>query len=197
MADELKPFGWVYQCVDDEQWQFYRQQLKRADGSICPGKPLYDRPSPPALMGAPERLWLGAADADGDHAVWFEPNEGGTEYVLALAIPEQEPVAVTVFCPKCAAPHVDEGEWAIRPHKTHQCQSCGHEWRPFPFATVGIAHPASKTPEAEGQSAEAALEVAVKALERIVRQCRQASITGAPYLTAVQALASIKEKAGG
>jgi hypothetical protein len=44
-------------------------------------------------------------------------------------------------------PHVDEGEWATtRLHKTHQCQSCGHEWRPFSFATVGIAHPAPVVP---------------------------------------------------
>lgn len=54
-----------------------------------------------------------------------------------------EPVEVTIFCPVCAVPHIDEGEWATtRHHKTHQCQSCGHEWRPFPFATVGVPHPA-------------------------------------------------------
>ena len=53
------------------------------------------------------------------------------------------PVPVTICCPACAMPHVDEGEWATtRHHKTHQCQGCGHEWRPFPFATVGVAHPA-------------------------------------------------------
>lgn len=55
----------------------------------------------------------------------------------------RNPVEVTIFCPQCSAPHVDEGEWATsRHHKTHQCQSCGHEWQPFRFATVGIAHPA-------------------------------------------------------
>jgi len=63
---------------------------------------------------------------------------------LAAAPRPAEPVAVTIFCPECALPHVDEGEWATtRHHKTHQCQCCGHEWRPFPFATVGVAHPAS------------------------------------------------------
>lgn len=49
-------------------------------------------------------------------------------------------VPLALWCPKCSAPHVDEGEWATRPHKTHQCQSCGHEWRPFPHPTVGVAH---------------------------------------------------------
>lgn len=38
--------------------------------------------------GAPDRLWLGAADADGEHSVWFDPDEGGTLYVRAdLAAP--------------------------------------------------------------------------------------------------------------
>lgn len=56
------------------------------------------------------------------------------------------PVAVTIFCPACAMPHVDEGEWATtRRHKTHQCQGCGHDWRPFSFATVGVAHPVDQS----------------------------------------------------
>lgn len=64
---------------------------------------------------------------------------------------EAQPVAVTIFCPECSLPHVDEGEWATtRRHKTHQCQGCGHEWRPFPFATVGVSHPTTPpAPEAE------------------------------------------------
>ncbi|MCO8030098.1 hypothetical protein NI454_09055 [Brevundimonas diminuta] len=64
---------------------------------------------------------------------------------------DAQPVAVTIFCPECSLPHVDEGEWATtRHHKTHQCQGCGHEWRPFPFATVGVPHPTSSpAPEAE------------------------------------------------
>ena len=38
-----------------------------------------------------------------------------------------EPVPVTIFCPVCAVPHIDEGEWATtRHHKPHQCQACGH-----------------------------------------------------------------------
>lgn len=51
-------------------------------------------------------------------------------------------VPVVIYCPVCEVLHVDEGEWATtRHHKTHQCQSCGHEWRPFRFATVGIQVP--------------------------------------------------------
>lgn len=64
------------------------------------------------------------------------------------------PVPLVMYCP-AGHPHVDEGEWATRPHKTHQCQAnvfgdcmcyhrekckciCGLEWRPAEFATVGV-----------------------------------------------------------
>lgn len=81
-------------------------------------------------------------------------NQSYVDYVEALIAAQPsagaEPVEVTLFCPKCALPHVDEGEWATtRHHKTHQCQGCGHEWRPFPFATVGVSHPPPPAPEAE------------------------------------------------
>lgn len=32
---------------------------------------------------APEQLWLGAATEDGEHQVWFDPDEGGTLYIRA------------------------------------------------------------------------------------------------------------------
>lgn len=48
------------------------------------------------------------------------------------------PIPALLYCPECGELHVDEYEWAKRPHKTHQCQSCGCEWRPFSVATVGI-----------------------------------------------------------
>lgn len=50
-----------------------------------------------------------------------------------------EPVPRVLTCPKCGAGHEDTGEWATRPHKTHLCLLCAHEWRPFNYPTVGIA----------------------------------------------------------
>lgn len=63
------------------------------------------------------------------------------------------PVPLVLYCP-AGHPHVDEGEWATKPHKTHQCQVkrwrggggptppdwgvCGLEWRPAEFPTVGV-----------------------------------------------------------
>lgn len=32
---------------------------------------------------APDRLWLSSADEEGEHAVWFEPDEGGAQYIRA------------------------------------------------------------------------------------------------------------------
>jgi hypothetical protein len=73
------------------------------------------------------------------------------------------PVQVTIQCPKCAHWHVDEDKevnmdikelgffpireahpqvnWAKRPHSTHRCTHCNHEWMPFPIKmpTVGVA----------------------------------------------------------
>ena len=47
-------------------------------------------------------------------------------------------VPCELFCPSCDLQHLDEGEWATRPHRTHQCQFCSHLWRPFDVATYGV-----------------------------------------------------------
>jgi hypothetical protein len=52
-----------------------------------------------------------------------------------------------LFCPECSIQHIDEGEWKTRPHKTHQCQGCLHEWKPFDEYTVGVL--GEKTMEAK------------------------------------------------
>jgi hypothetical protein len=51
------------------------------------------------------------------------------------------PEARVLFCPRCHAQHEDFGDWAERPHRTHRCLFCKHEWRPFPWTTVGVALP--------------------------------------------------------
>lgn len=35
------------------------------------------------MVDAPERIWLSATGPDNEHEVWFDPDEGGTEYVRA------------------------------------------------------------------------------------------------------------------
>jgi transposase-like protein len=44
---------------------------------------------------------------------------------------------LTLWCPLCSALHVDTGEWASRPHRTHLCLDCGHTWTPSYFYTFG------------------------------------------------------------
>jgi predicted RNA-binding Zn-ribbon protein involved in translation (DUF1610 family) len=47
-------------------------------------------------------------------------------------------VPTVLRCPECGDIHIDRDEWAARPHRTHQCQACKHEWRPYEVATVGV-----------------------------------------------------------
>lgn len=58
-------------------------------------------------------------------------------------IPEEH----VLKCPDCGGVHVDREEWATtRKHKTHLCEHCGKEWRPFPHFTIGVA-PKDEKPE--------------------------------------------------
>lgn len=41
-------------------------------------------------------------------------------------------------CPGCGELHIDEGEFATKPHHTHSCQHCGLTWRPAVVHTVGV-----------------------------------------------------------
>ncbi|NTG07185.1 hypothetical protein [Rhizobium rhizogenes] len=49
--------------------------------------------SPVSRTGAPERLWLGAANEDGEHYVWFDPDDGGTLYLRANLDPTKTAIA--------------------------------------------------------------------------------------------------------
>lgn len=60
------------------------------------------------------------------------------EATAKLLLPAPIPVK-GMNCPHCAFEHVDEGEFATKPHRTHQCQRCFREWRPFEVYTVGVA----------------------------------------------------------
>ncbi len=43
-----------------------------------------------------------------------------------------------LWCPECGERHIDEGEFATKPHHTHACQHCGHCWRPAIGPTCGV-----------------------------------------------------------
>lgn len=47
-------------------------------------------------------------------------------------------VDVVIHCPQCGAQHIDDGEWAARPHRSHLCSNCGHIWRVSDVFTRGV-----------------------------------------------------------
>jgi predicted RNA-binding Zn-ribbon protein involved in translation (DUF1610 family) len=49
-----------------------------------------------------------------------------------------EPLACLLWCPECGKRHIDEGEFATKPHHTHACQACGMTWRPAIQPTTGV-----------------------------------------------------------
>lgn len=49
-----------------------------------------------------------------------------------------EPVAMRLTCEGCGKLHIDEGEFATKPHHTHACRHCGLVWRPAIGPTVGV-----------------------------------------------------------
>lgn len=59
---------------------------------------------------------------------------------------EGSPVAMSLVCLKCSAPHIDNGEWATKPHHTHLCNVCQHQWMVYPYA-VGVRPEGWVSPE--------------------------------------------------
>jgi hypothetical protein len=47
-------------------------------------------------------------------------------------------VPMLLWCPICGERHIDEGDFATKPHHTHACQYCGLVWRPAIMNTVGV-----------------------------------------------------------
>lgn len=75
----------------------------------------------------------------GDPTKVFEPEIVEAERAISGASRiDPDPIPMRLPCPACGGLHVDEGEFATRPHHTHACQSCGNVWRPAIVATVGV-----------------------------------------------------------
>lgn len=49
-----------------------------------------------------------------------------------------EAIPMLLWCPSCGARHIDVGEFAMKSHHTHACQSCGMCWRPAIVPTTGV-----------------------------------------------------------
>ena len=74
-------------------------------------------------------------------AAWFPPPPAAPS----------SPVPMRLTCPACNTLHLDEGEFATKPHHTHACQGCGAVWRPAIVPTVGVRFlPGFKNPTEAG-----------------------------------------------
>ncbi len=62
-------------------------------------------------------------------------DKNGEKYVVFDA---PLPLPMILHCPDCGGRHVDQGEFATKPHHTHACQHCGMVWRPALIPTVGV-----------------------------------------------------------
>lgn len=54
--------------------------------------------------------------------------------------PDPAPIPMQLWCPLCHTRHIDEGEFATKPHTSHACQnpSCCLVWKPAQVPTVGV-----------------------------------------------------------
>lgn len=83
---------------------------------------------------------VGATPDDGP--IVFDPDTYQPVPVDQLPPPawtrESAPIPMRLCCESCGKLHIDEGEFATKPHHTHACQACGLTWRPAVVCTVGV-----------------------------------------------------------
>lgn len=70
------------------------------------------------------------------------PLRGCLQELKTLRQQAAAPIPMLLVCPACGEQHVDreqpDEQWFNPPHRTHQCQTCLHEWRPAAVPTVGV-----------------------------------------------------------
>lgn len=129
----------------DARWEREHRALVGNPAIKVVGR-LHAAPASPLLLERVLDAAAAAVEASADVWTGFARNDARTCVLAALeaagilpAPTALQPVPVQLNCPECGVAHVDEGEWATRLHKTHQCQACKHEWRPYEYPTVGVA----------------------------------------------------------
>jgi hypothetical protein len=67
---------------------------------------------------------------------------GSAKSIRTLTV-VQTAVDMLLYCPNCGEQHIDEPQpeknWTNPPHRSHECQDCGHIWRPCDLPTNGVA----------------------------------------------------------
>jgi hypothetical protein len=130
----------------DARWEREHQALIGNPAIKVVGRLTRAAPASPLLLDRVLDVAAAAVEASADVWTGFARNDARTciraalEAVGVLPAPTAlQPIPVQLNCPECGVAHVDEGPWATRLHKTHQCQACKHEWRPYDYPTVGVA----------------------------------------------------------
>lgn len=88
---------------------------------------------PPGKPPEPRGTHADSAQVPSDKP-WLFGSHPGRPQVTSLV----EPIPLRLTCPECGELHIDEGEFATKPHHTHSCQKCGLTWRPAVVHTVGV-----------------------------------------------------------
>lgn len=90
-----------------------------------------------------EVLWLVQAakrwsNTLSDDALQLDVRDHIRRIEAALERPEL-PLELFIICPRCKEQHVDEGEFATKPHKNHSCQFCGLTFQASgPVESIGV-----------------------------------------------------------
>jgi hypothetical protein len=107
------------------------------------------------VHGGDDRLIISAGTANIDRGAIVLSREEECSLLDSLGVPPlgaaPDPIPMLLTCPSCNERHIDEGEFATKPHHTHACQSCGLVWRPAKVDTVGVRFlPGYKNEEPHG-----------------------------------------------
>jgi predicted RNA-binding Zn-ribbon protein involved in translation (DUF1610 family) len=108
------------------------KNCEQGSGKPCPRAfpRLSDRPAQEPQRGGPVHISTAIAEAE---ARYRQKEAEATAITI-----QAQPIAMLLWCPECGQRHIDEGDFAHKPHHTHACQNCGLNWRPAVVATVGV-----------------------------------------------------------
>lgn len=81
--------------------------------------------------------WLGSVRHEANPGDVIEDARRYARDMMA-GIVGNDPIPMRLTCPLCGELHIDEGDFATKPHHTHACQHCGNVWRPAIVDTVGV-----------------------------------------------------------